>query len=57
MGYTEEKLRRVFSKNFEIVEFRRMIDMDETNVAMGKSFLWAVLLKKKMQILSGFVKD
>ncbi|MCB2313031.1 class I SAM-dependent methyltransferase [Clostridium tagluense] len=47
IGYTEEKLRNLFSKNFEIVEFRRMIDIDKPDVAMGKSFLWAVLLKKK----------
>ncbi|MEA4826487.1 MAG: class I SAM-dependent methyltransferase [Clostridium sp.] len=48
MGYTEEKLRKIFSKNFEIVEFRRMIDIDKTGIAMGKSFLWTVLLKKKI---------
>jgi SAM-dependent methyltransferase len=46
MGFSEYKLKAILEPYFEIIEFREMIESDNENV-FGKSFLWAVLMKKR----------
>lgn len=48
LGYTEEKLRRVFS-NLDTVEIRKMRDVEKPENLFGISDLWAVLFQKKME--------
>ncbi len=45
LGYSEEKLRRIFEGTFEIIEFRRMREMDPGNGIFGKDFCWTVLMQ------------
>jgi SAM-dependent methyltransferase len=44
--YTEDKLKKIFSDGFEIIEFRKMKNMEENQDLFGISDLWAILLKK-----------
>ena len=44
-GYSEERLQRIFQNQFQILEFRRMKEMDSDSGMFGKSFLWAVLMQ------------
>ncbi|WP_047985682.1 class I SAM-dependent methyltransferase [Ornithinibacillus californiensis] len=46
LGFNEEKLRHIF-KDFEVVEIRKMIDMDTSSAAFGTSALWTGLFRKK----------
>lgn len=43
--YTEDKLKKIFSNGFEMIEFRKMKNMDENQDLFGISDLWAILLK------------
>ncbi len=45
IGYTKEKLTRIFASDFDIVEFRRMKDVSQSSGLFGKSFLWAAIFK------------
>jgi SAM-dependent methyltransferase len=45
LGYSEERLRRIFEDQFQILEFRRMKEMDPDTGMFGKSFLWAVFMQ------------
>ncbi|MBF7153943.1 class I SAM-dependent methyltransferase [Bacillus albus] len=44
--YSEEKLRGIF-KEFEVIEIRKMKQIDQPNTMFGESFLWTTLFKKK----------
>jgi cyclopropane fatty-acyl-phospholipid synthase-like methyltransferase len=44
IGYSEERLRGIFQGKFEILEFRRMKEMDPDSGLFGKAFLWAILM-------------
>ncbi|WP_420819747.1 methyltransferase type 12 [Paenibacillus monticola] len=46
LGYTEDKIKAIF-KDFEIIEFRRMHQMEQPNPLFGESFLWTALFRKK----------
>ena len=46
LGFSEYKLKTILEPYFEIIEFREMIESVDENI-FGKSFLWAVLMKKK----------
>ncbi len=47
IGYTEERLKRLFSKDFEIKEFREMVKIPQANEIFGEDFLWTSLMKVK----------
>lgn len=47
IGYTEEKLVKIFAGDFDIVEFRRMKDVAQSTGLFGKSFLWAAIFRRK----------
>lgn len=46
MGFSDYKLKIILESYFDIVEFREMIESENEEV-FGKSFLWAVLMRKK----------
>ncbi len=45
LGYTEDKIKTIF-KDFELIEFRRMHQMEQPNPLFGESFLWTALFRK-----------
>lgn len=47
IGYSEERLKRIFSKDFEIIEFREMVKDSLTNDLFGEDFLWTSLMQVK----------
>ncbi|MGD6774775.1 class I SAM-dependent methyltransferase [Sutcliffiella horikoshii] len=47
IGYTEERLKRLFSKDFEIKEFREMVKIPQANDIFGEDFLWTSLMQVK----------
>ncbi|KAA0761759.1 class I SAM-dependent methyltransferase [Bacillus sp. SH5-2] len=46
LAYSEEKLREIF-KEFEVIEIRKMKQIEQPNTMFGESFLWTALFKKK----------
>lgn len=46
LAYSEEKLREIF-KGFEVIEIRKMEQIEQPNTMFGESFLWTALFKKK----------
>ena len=46
LGYTPEKLKMIF-KDFQIVEIRRMQDIEQPGDCFGTSGLWAALFQKR----------
>ncbi|WP_305455855.1 class I SAM-dependent methyltransferase [Bacillus mycoides] len=46
LAYSEEKLRGIF-KEFEVIEIRKMKQIEQPNNMFGESFLWTALFKKK----------
>lgn len=46
LGFTEEKLRDIF-RDFEVIEIRKMRDVNENERLFGTSALWAALFKKR----------
>lgn len=45
LGFTEDKLKSFFS-GFELIEFRRMRQMDQKDALFGEAFLWTALFRK-----------
>ncbi len=46
LGFTEEKIKRILSHYFDIVEFRKMKNSDNADI-FGKDFMWVILMNKK----------
>lgn len=46
LAYSEEKLKEIFY-DFEVVELRKMKQIEQPNEVFGEPFLWAALFKKK----------
>lgn len=46
LGYTEERLRAIFERRFDILEIRQMKEMDSSCRLFGKDFLWTLLMQK-----------
>jgi cyclopropane fatty-acyl-phospholipid synthase-like methyltransferase len=46
LGFTEEKLRRIFA-DFQVIEIRKMRNVEEQEHVFGVTGLWAGLFKKK----------
>ena len=46
IGYTEERLKKVFNNDFNILSFRKMKKITQPNGQFGEDFLWASLMKK-----------
>lgn len=47
IGYTEERLRKIFEADFTIKEFRKMKKILQPNDVLGEDFLWTSLLQIK----------
>ncbi len=47
LGYTEEKLRFVFSRAFTVIEVKQMKEMNAESRLFGKDFLWTILMRKE----------
>ena len=47
MAYSEEKLKSILTKGFELIELRYMNEHLQNQELFGKSFLWASLWRKK----------
>ncbi|NMH74229.1 class I SAM-dependent methyltransferase [Bacillus sp. RO2] len=47
IGYSEERLMRIFSKDFKIIEFREMVKDPQVNDIFGEAFLWTSLMQVK----------
>jgi SAM-dependent methyltransferase len=47
LGYSEGRLRRIFEGQFEILELRRMKEMDTGSGLFGKAFLWTMLMRPR----------
>lgn len=50
LGYTEDRLRSIFSPHFDILEIRQMREMDPSSRLFGKDFLWTLLLRKNQAV-------
>lgn len=46
LGYTPEKLETIF-KDFQVIEIRKMKDIEQPNECFGSSGLWTALFQKK----------
>jgi len=46
LAYTEEQLRYIFARAFEIQKLRRMREMPAASQLFGKSFCWTALMKR-----------
>lgn len=47
IGYTEERLKEIFAKDFYIKDFRRMKRMAESQDLFGEDFLWTSYMQIK----------
>ncbi|WP_226679875.1 class I SAM-dependent methyltransferase [Sutcliffiella horikoshii] len=47
IGYSEERLKRIFIEDFTILEFREMVKVSQPSEMFGEDFLWASLMKIK----------
>ncbi|WP_442600196.1 class I SAM-dependent methyltransferase [Neobacillus sp. D3-1R] len=47
IGYTEERLKEIFEKEFTIKNFRRMKKIIQPDDIFGEDFLWACLMEMK----------
>jgi hypothetical protein len=47
LGYSKERLRRIFGGLFEEIELRQMQERDESSPVFGKRFLWSGLFRKR----------
>lgn len=47
LGYTDARLRELWSGPFEIASLRQMRDCPEGSGAFGRSFLWVMLARRK----------
>lgn len=50
LGFSEYKLRNILESYFEIIEFRKMKESNNSEI-YGKDFLWVVLMRKKQIIV------
>ncbi|TKC18033.1 class I SAM-dependent methyltransferase [Robertmurraya kyonggiensis] len=46
LGYTEEKLKEIFH-DYEVIEIRKMKEIEPPNQLFGVPFLWTALFRKK----------
>ncbi|TYS68219.1 class I SAM-dependent methyltransferase [Sutcliffiella horikoshii] len=47
IGYSEERLKRIFMGDFNILEFREMVKVSQPAEMFGEDFLWTSLMKVK----------
>lgn len=47
IGYSEERLKEIFNKDFDILSFRKMKEPSPSEDLFGKDFLWASLMRMK----------
>lgn len=47
LSFTEKSLRKIFSKDFQNIEIRKMKEFSETENLFGKDFLWTVKMERK----------
>jgi len=47
IGYTEKRLKEVFAKDFDILNFRGMKKITQPSEFFGEEFLWASLMRMK----------
>ncbi len=47
IGYSEDRLKRLFEADFEILEFRKMIKVSQPAEVFGEDFLWTSLMRVK----------
>jgi SAM-dependent methyltransferase len=47
IGYTEERLKEVFAKDFNFIEFKKMEKITQPNERFGEDFLWTSLMQIK----------
>jgi cyclopropane fatty-acyl-phospholipid synthase-like methyltransferase len=47
LGYTEEQLRYIFSRSFNILECRKMKHYGDEDALFGQDFLWTLLMEPK----------
>ncbi|MBE4909939.1 methyltransferase domain-containing protein [Bacillus luteolus] len=47
IGYTEERLKEIFNEDFNIIDFRRMNKMLQSDELFGEDFLWTSLMQIK----------
>ena len=47
LGYSEARLREIWSESFHIESIRRMRDLGADSDMLGKSYLWALLGRKR----------
>jgi cyclopropane fatty-acyl-phospholipid synthase-like methyltransferase len=52
IGYTEERLKEVFSNDFSIIDFRKMKKVIQPDNTFGEDFLWASLMQVRIDINS-----
>jgi hypothetical protein len=49
IGFSEYKLKKILENYFDIIEFRKMQELNNSNV-YSKDFLWAILMRKKVKL-------
>ncbi|MCG1022858.1 class I SAM-dependent methyltransferase [Sutcliffiella horikoshii] len=47
IGYSEERLKRLFQADFDILEFREMVKASQPAEVFGEEFLWTSLMRVK----------
>jgi len=47
IGYSEERLKRLFIEDFTILEFREMVKVSQPSELFGEDFLWTSLMQVK----------
>lgn len=47
IGYSEERLKRLFIEDFTILEFREMVKVSQPSELFGEDFLWMSLMQVK----------
>lgn len=47
LGYDEERLREIWSADFEILELRRMRELPPGDALFGRGFLWTLLARRR----------
>ncbi|WP_096155396.1 class I SAM-dependent methyltransferase [Bacillus sp. FJAT-45066] len=47
IGYSQERLREIFSKDFNIIDFRNMKKINQPSEKFGENFLWVSLMQLK----------
>lgn len=47
LGYSAERLRKLFERQFEILELRKMKEMGSNSPLFGEAFFWAILMRQR----------